>query len=152
MSLLSKPCASCGGPKDGIKGAKFCLDCREKGPLCDKHKIRKKAVASRKGSWYCTACDNETQKARYANNQATIREKRNAARYGLTVEQYRELIKKTNGKCSVCGDKHSGMHVDHEHRSGKVRGLLCKHCNLAIGHAKDSPARLRALASYLEKG
>jgi hypothetical protein len=150
MSLLSKPCYSCGGPKDGIKGAKFCLKCRVEGPLCSIHNIRKKKVASKNGSWYCTSCDNEHQKARYAANQPSIREKRNAARYGLTVEQYRELLAKTDGKCSVCGDKHSGMHVDHSHRTGKVRGLLCKHCNLAIGHAKDSPARLRALAKYLE--
>lgn len=56
--------------------------------------------------------------------------------------------------CEVCGYKPAeggrGLHFDHCHETGKFRGWLCNWCNLALGHVKDDPARLRALISYLE--
>lgn len=74
--------------------------------------------------------------------------------YGLTDEQYAELLAKQNGRCAICqtdkpGGK-GGWHVDHCHTSGQVRALLCHHCNLLLGHAKDDIARLRAAITYLE--
>jgi hypothetical protein len=51
--------------------------------------------------------------------------------------------------CLSCRDVTEKLVVDHDHESGEVRGLLCGPCNLALGHAKDDPARLVALAKYL---
>lgn len=51
--------------------------------------------------------------------------------------------------CAAC-DSTEKLHVDHDHTTGKVRGLLCHGCNIALGMAKDNPRTLRNLASYLE--
>lgn len=56
--------------------------------------------------------------------------------------------------CDVCGRRLEGkrvMAIDHCHDSKRVRGILCKWCNLALGYTDDDPARLRALADYLDK-
>lgn len=76
-----------------------------------------------------------------------------ANRYGMTAEEYRRRVDKQQGRCAVCGDppgEGKRLHVDHDHESGAIRDLLCGPCNHALGHAKDDPARLRALAAYLE--
>lgn len=70
------------------------------------------------------------------------------------------MLEEQAGKCAVCGDgngqiqKSTGrtrrLHVDHDHRTGKIRALLCSKCNAALGSANDDPRRLRDLAEYLE--
>lgn len=67
--------------------------------------------------------------------------------YGLTRDGYDQLVA---AGCAVCG-KTEGLVVDHHHGSGSVRGALCSNCNVALGMAGDDPARLRALAEYLER-
>jgi len=73
-------------------------------------------------------------------------------RYNLSIEQIRELYSTRN--CPICGVPFSGMdikslHVDHDHVTGKVRGLLCLNCNWLIGHAKEDPGTLERAAQYL---
>lgn len=73
--------------------------------------------------------------------------------YGLTQEEFLKLLEE-QPNCPGCGLAFSEEFracIDHDHETKKVRGLLCTWCNSAIGHAKDQPARLRALADYLEK-
>lgn len=55
--------------------------------------------------------------------------------------------------CEVCGDEMQGRNVqwDHNHKTGKFRGWICGCCNRAIGQAKESAFRLRALAAYVER-
>jgi hypothetical protein len=56
------------------------------------------------------------------------------------------------GKCAVCGDvQKRWLAVDHSHLTGKIRELLCDRCNPMAGYALDEPARLRAVADYLER-
>jgi hypothetical protein len=68
--------------------------------------------------------------------------------YGLDGDESDRL--RAIEQCQVCGSTGS-MVIDHCHDSGVVRGVLCTPCNLALGHVKDSPDTLRALASYLER-
>jgi hypothetical protein len=73
-------------------------------------------------------------------------------RYSLTPEQVEEMA--ANG-CSICGTtdwngRHARPHVDHDHVTGKVRGILCNECNIGLGKFKDDPALLRAAIRYLE--
>ncbi len=80
--------------------------------------------------------------------------KRNLARYGLTVEQYEAMYRAQNGGCAICtGFNVAGrrLAVDHNHKTSKVRGLLCTGCNAAIGHAKESIDILKGIIAYLEK-
>jgi len=81
-------------------------------------------------------------------------------RYGITKSVYDAMFAAQGGKCAVCGNpiKHAGIggdrkfdkaHVDHNHETGAIRGLLCGHCNNGIGHFRDNPALLRLAADYV---
>ena len=72
--------------------------------------------------------------------------------FGVTPEQYRAWVNEQEGKCAICRQAPGirGLAVDHDHNTGKIRGLLCGNCNVLLGHAKDNPATLRAAAEYLE--
>jgi hypothetical protein len=58
-------------------------------------------------------------------------------------------------RCAACQGTDpwhkKGWHVDHDHKTGKIRGVLCARCNLALGHAHEDSLRLRALADYVER-
>ncbi len=74
--------------------------------------------------------------------------------YGLTEQTFRELLDRQNGACAICldplGPRH-GTHIDHDHRLGRdgLRGLLCRSCNLGLGHARENVSILRAAVQYL---
>lgn len=76
-------------------------------------------------------------------------------RHGLTADEYRGMLDRQSGCCASCGDGlgdgRRDRHIDHDHNTGKVRGILCPPCNLMLGHAKDDPRRLRAAADYLDR-
>jgi hypothetical protein len=78
-------------------------------------------------------------------------------RYGITLANQRELLERQGGRCAICrtpidapGCSTGGFHVDHDHSTGAVRGLLCNNCNLGVGYFADDPDRLRAAAEYIE--
>lgn len=86
----------------------------------------------------CKACFNERQRG------FTIRRK-----YGITVEQYDEMLIAQDERCAICGVD-DVLVIDHDHGTGAVRALVCDPCNRAMGCVGDDPARLRAAADYLE--
>lgn len=104
----------------------------------------------------CKECAKTHQQTRYwkhrdIRNQGSVNARR-LSRYGITGEQYNELINKQNGVCAICkteGNKRS-LSVDHDHRSGKIRGLLCHNCNLSLGLCHDSVETLQAAIEYLK--
>lgn len=78
--------------------------------------------------------------------------------YGITPQEYDEMMEKQRGLCAVCGCEEPGdrwrsarLHVDHCHKTGKVRSLLCCACNQAIGLIKDNVSIARAMADYLHE-
>lgn len=76
--------------------------------------------------------------------------------YGITIEDFDRILHDQNGKCAICGGgtertANGSLCVDHDHKTHKIRGLLCDPCNRAIGLLSDCPKRARALADYLEK-
>ena len=102
---------------------------------------RKAQVAKR---WYATHKDQHAS----AVKQGHLRRK-----YGLTVEGYEDLLIQQDGCCAICQDPESlarAMAVDHDHKTGQIRGLLCFDCNIVLGKMKDNPALLRRAAEYLE--
>lgn len=95
---------------------------------------------------------------RYA---ATHREQRralmfmaNLRRHGVTLDQYHAMLERQGELCAICQSVlqpiNKDTHIDHDHATGKVRGLLCGACNLGLGKFKDNPAALRAAAAYVE--
>lgn len=76
--------------------------------------------------------------------------------FGLTIDDYNQILKKQNGVCAICfkkSEKAKGrwgkLYVDHCHKTGKIRGLLCNRCNLGLGHFEDSPELLFSATNYL---
>jgi hypothetical protein len=75
-------------------------------------------------------------------------------RYGITLDEYNQMLISQNGVCEICNQKcPSGyaLSVDHCHKTGKVRGLLCVECNTGIGKLQDSVEILSKAISYLVK-
>lgn len=75
--------------------------------------------------------------------------------FDITLEQYNYMYIKQNGCCAICNKPQSSfkhaLAVDHDHKTGKVRGLLCINCNLILGHSNDSIERLTQIIQYLNK-
>jgi hypothetical protein len=86
-------------------------------------------------------------------------EKSRRQTYNLTETSFRHIWRRQEGKCAICGiheddyQKETGRKfcIDHDHSDGRVRGLLCRRCNLAIGLLEDNPDTIKAAAVYLEK-
>ncbi len=87
----------------------------------------------------------------YRLKQKVVNRKVKLKRFGLTIEMFEEIVKKQNGKCAICNQlpNRSNLDVDHDHKTGKVRGLLCSACNRAIGYMGDNPERLKKAIKYL---
>lgn len=149
---------------------KVCKICGEEKPLLEFWANR--GTKDRRAI-YCKPCSREYDRKRRAEdnekNLAYQRAYREANReqrrelmrtwnlriYGLTPDQYLDMYDAQGGTCKICdapGESFGGrrLHVDHDHESGRVRGLLCGLCNSALGKFKDSPDLLRRAASYLE--
>lgn len=151
---------------------KTCTGCHEEKPieefsldrkLSDGHNTRCKACVSRymraryerlgqeerdKNSQYMRRWRAENAE-RYQRNERGASLRR---RYGIGIDDYERMFHRQSGQCAICGKSVDGvLHVDHDHKTGRVRGLLCFDCNSGIGKMKDDPAVLRRAATYLEE-
>lgn len=76
-------------------------------------------------------------------------------KYGITLEEYEQILKEQNNCCYICnieeGYNNKPLYVDHCHSSGKIRRLLCQHCNTGLGMFKDNPELLIKAADYLKE-
>jgi len=100
---------------------------------------------------------NAAAKRRYRRGEpgrtkAVLRERRKRIeQYGLTVDDYAAMLIEQAGLCSLCGEPMKMPHLDHDHETGFVRGLLCARCNLGLGYFKDSEELLQAALVYLRR-
>jgi Recombination endonuclease VII len=116
----------------------------------------------------CRTCHGaKSYESRIKNSTPTSRSNRERARnlsrkYGISVDEYKKMYKEQNGVCKLCGNpqvenysrvliKTPGFElaVDHNHETGRIRGLLCTPCNLGLGQFKDSIELLEKAISYL---
>ena len=75
-------------------------------------------------------------------------------KYGITVEQYDLILKKQGACCAICGGINPNgqrLAIDHDHKTGHVRGLLCSKCNRGLGKFEDSIQLLQAAINYLKE-
>lgn len=93
--------------------------------------------------------------ARRSRKSYTPEKRRNRhyiATYSLNAQEVEALLEAQGGVCAICKTGGGGkpFHVDHDHNTGVVRGLLCHHCNVGLGHFKDSTGLLAMAIAYLE--
>ena len=119
-------------------------------------------------AWHADHYKNPEVKARYKKQgekwRAANREKQRAMDlksrlkiiYKITLEQYRDLLESQKGGCAICGSSDPKrknalrLFVDHNHKTNKIRGLLCHPCNLLMGQAEDNINILEKAISYIK--
>lgn len=161
-----------------MTNTKICRLCKEEKPLDKFYKYRRteKIYAACKARHYVRTLDwRAANPEQYKGHNAkrgsqwtkearekyapTEREKHSVylyRNYGITLDQYEEMLKAQGGVCAICKDECNRkttkrLCVDHDHMTGVVRGLLCFQCNAGIGKFKDRPAALLAAIKYLER-
>ena len=124
---------------------------------------RDKRKADGRGSW-CQECTRASQQAwrirtGWRQEKGDRRPARILKTYGLTPDAFSRMLEDQGGRCAAClveletGSRNSktSLAIDHNHETGKVRGLLCHRCNIALGMLDDDPTKLRALIDYLKE-
>lgn len=146
-------CAECSVPLAGSPLKKYC------NTLCAGRHYRKNHRESYLRSQHKhyrlhPEAKKKSGKAYYAANRekviARIEESRIKRRYGITQEQRAALLLAQDGACAICSRTDRLLCIDHCHKSGKVRALLCRQCNLILGAAADSTAVLDRAIAYLK--
>ena len=123
---------------------------------CPKCKIEKSVTDYYRTSSKCKSCHRKDKVEWMTNNRdKVIAQNRRWAwkkNFGLTEAEYYNMAEDHKHVCAICHrSEDTLLSVDHCHTTGKIRGLLCKKCNLAIGHFDDQIDRLKSAIEYLEK-
>jgi arsenate reductase-like glutaredoxin family protein len=95
----------------------------------------------------------ESRKKYFQENKEYFRKYNLKWKYDLTTEQYNQLLNEQEYKCKVCNKllgTGRNVHIDHDHTTGKVRSILCRKCNTALGMVNDDIAILQNLINYLK--
>jgi hypothetical protein len=163
--MTEKRCSKCGvvqplenfymekTAKDGYRNdCKACFAERAR----ERYLLKADEIKARVKKWQ------EENPERHAENQARWRDSGGKARsnrksylkrtFNLTLEDYDQMVAAQDGGCAICGDapdEGKTFHIDHEHETGEVRGLLCQRCNHALGLFRESNDLLYAAAEYL---
>lgn len=162
---MPKICSKCGieqpldqfyrakGTRDGLRGE--CRSCfraraKERYPL-----VREQAI-ERARQWRLDNLDrfqaNQRRMRSTPEGKARSRAGHLKRKYGLTLDQYDEMLADQGGGCGICGRPPSdtiSLHIDHDHETGRIRGLLCFRCNNSLGDLDDDPDLLLAALLYL---
>ena len=133
-------------------GFKSCANCVAEKPM-------EEFLFNSKGSpmWCkeCTTTKNKDYMRKHrAQDPKRSKESRRAEtlkKYNLTPEEFTYMVMEQGGVCGICGLVPSALYVDHDHATGKVRGLLCQKCNSGIGFLGDSLEGLEKAIAYLKK-
>lgn len=110
---------------------------------------------TRKGGYdlRCKDC-RKTWYANYYKGSTKEKGRHLKRKYGITYPQYLEMFQNQKGACLICNKDNDGkaLNVDHNHFTGKVRGLLCNNCNVALGLMMDSPEIIIKAYEYVRLG
>jgi hypothetical protein len=162
---VKKRCTKCGelksledfyaakGTKDGLRG-----DCKECHSLRAKDwyaKNRERSIAYVK-RWQQENKErvNAFRRARNATRRQEIREGHLKRTFGLTLAEYAAILEAQGCGCAICGDvpeEGKSLHVDHDHDTRRIHGLLCFRCNGGLGQFSDDIDRLATAMAYIGK-
>ena len=136
--------------KDGLHN--FCNRCRSKESRARYVKFHKRMLE--RAEYYRQNRPDIMEKWRKLNKEHETRYKKSYSRlkrYGLTAEQFDRMVASQQNRCAICRKEFilTIPAVDHDHKTGKVRGLLCSKCNLALGHLEENIQTVESLRSYI---
>ena len=118
-------------------------------PRPDEDKPARKPARKHGRSERARFLKNDRRRVRWAL-EPDYRDAERARRYGLSLADYRALEKRQGHACAICRTVTRVLCIDHCHVTGRVRGLLCRSCNSALGFYADDPRLLRAALAYLQ--
>ncbi len=137
---------------------KTCSKCKQEQTL-DNFYIRSDTGRYRSN---CKTCTAKSTSAKWKNDPdfrargyaRSIKHQRQA-KYGVSCEDYKNLMEKANNSCEICGTTEcatgNGLAIDHCHSTGKVRGILCQACNTALGSFRDDPDLIQRAINYIKE-
>lgn len=148
---MKKRCSRCGKSKDE---SNFFKNRAKKDGLdeyCKTCRVSYRESRKKESKEYKATVD-RCNKAYYRRNRSKIlkkvKKRRLVYKYGMTEKQYKKMVKDQGEKCAICKRK-ARLVVDHNHRTGRVRGLLCVRCNNGLGQFLDRPSLLKKALVYL---
>lgn len=127
---------------------KVCIDCEEEKPITDYPYVWKKRNEHRKNR--CKKCYLEYNKQFRRSWDYTYRWKK----YGMGLVDYNLMLEQQDNKCAICQreastEQYKTFNIDHNHKTGEIRGLLCNNCNTGLGLFKDDVVLLNKAIEYL---
>ncbi len=164
---VGKPCKKCGSKERGGRGD--CAECnrraarlwRKSHPYRERHPTNNACVkcggTERYGNGDCKQCtkkrstENLRKLLASPQGEQVLRHRTHKARltkYRITQEELEERMQRQSGLCAICRSA-PATHIDHDHKTGRVRGMLCLQCNTALGGFRDSVENLVAAMGYL---
>jgi hypothetical protein len=154
LLLPDRVCRKCGDGGhffSGVRGCKMWIsaDCRE----CKNAYYRNRYATNPEAKARRDAQFDRWRAANWEKYTTAIANSHMKKAFGIGIEEYMIMFDAQGGVCAVCAEpppSNKRLSVDHHHGTGKVRGLLCHHCNVSIGHLRDDPFRIRKLADYVE--
>lgn len=159
--LTPPACTRCGGPNNRGRRTRLCALCAGQSAVAQaKEKAAERRAAAPEGQRWCSSCDEYVAAEAFAKSahvcrtcSATQQRVRHLQRaFGITPAEYDQILASQDGRCAICKNKpkKKRLHVDHDHKTGQVRGLLCLWCNhRLLGGARESVDVLMAAVSYL---
>ena len=130
-----------------VDGKKECTKCGKLKPVAE-FPVRKDRRSQPRS--HCRPCHNAA--ALLPESKAKQREARYQRKYGISVADFMRMLAEQRYQCRICRTRlnEQNWHVDHDHGTGAVRGVLCDLCNKGLGQFKDNADLLRAAARYLD--
>jgi|SRR5450755_396089 Recombination endonuclease VII len=145
------------GPKRVTEpGKKWCPGCKT---AVDISLFTFSNKAKGKLTSYCKVHDAERRKKYYTAHTEQMINRMYRYNYGTEADIYDRLFEEQRGRCACCGSTETRQYqaktrrlaLDHCHNTGRVRGLLCRKCNLALGYLDEDPEKIRLLLKYVEE-
>jgi len=147
---------------------KKCGLCETSKPISQFYKVNKLYEDNLLSAWsqFCKPCNTIACRERRLRNGEGWKKKTYRGRkqynwklklkvaYGITESDYYSMFNAQGRACAICRispDRPAGLHVDHDHATGRVRGLLCNSCNTAIGLLRDDVGRMKSAIQYIER-
>ena len=125
---------------------KVCSTCKEEKPLTEFYNKKYDCKVCSKKASHQWKKDNK-ERDRISRQKSKLK-----AKYGMTLEQYEAMVEEQKGVCYICKNENPTrkLNVDHCHKTGKIRRLLCDKCNMTLGLINDSQELLKQFIFYLK--